>query len=168
MLSVIPDIDLLFPLFLQHRGPTHSILMAFAIFVPFFALWRMKTAPYFVALVQHSLIGDYIAGGNVQLLWPLTGEHFGMSIGIESQINIALEWSLFLASMVVMVRVGDLAVFLQPHGSNLILTVPTFTVLLPTFLSFPLYVPGWLILPHLIYLCVFLASIFVDVYKVLK
>ncbi len=168
MLSVAPDIDLLFPLFLQHRGPTHSILMAFAIFVPFFALWHTKAVPYFAALIQHSLIGDYIAGGNVQLLWPLTGELFGMSIGIESQTNIALEWALFLASMVIMVRMGDLRVLLQPHSSNLILSVPTFTVLLPTFFCFPLYVPVWLILPHLIYLCVFLASIFADIYKVLK
>lgn len=168
MLSVVPDIDLLFPLFLQHRGPTHSIIVAFIVFVPFFVLYRGKVLPYFVALIQHSLFGDYLAGGNVQLLWPLSEERFGVSIGIESPINLALEWVLFLASMVVMVRVGDLRVLLQPHDSNLILSVPTFTVLLPTFLCFPLYVPVWLILPHLIYLFIFLASIFVDVYKVLR
>jgi len=168
MLSVVPDVDLLFPLFLQHRGPTHSILMAFMVFVPFFAVYGRKVIPYFLALVQHSLIGDYVAGGNVQLLWPAAGQYFGMTIGIESSINVTLEWVLFLASMVFMVKMGDLAVLLQPHDSNLILAVPTFTVLLPTFLFFPLYVPVWLILPHLVYLFVFLASMFVDVSKAFR
>ncbi|MGB9853553.1 MAG: metal-dependent hydrolase [Candidatus Bathyarchaeales archaeon] len=168
MLSVAPDIDLLFPLFIQHRGPTHSIIMAFVVFVPFFVVYRRKAIPYFAAFVQHSLIGDYVAGGNVQLLWPVTGRYFGVAIGIESPINITLEWVFFLASMILMVKMGDLAVLLQPHNSNLILAVPTFTVLLPTFLCFPLYVPVWLILPHLIYLFMFLASMFVDVYKFLK
>ena len=168
MLSVLPDLDLLFPLFLRHRGPTHSILMAFVVFVPFFAVYRRKGVPYFLAFVQHSLIGDYIAGGNVQLLWPVSGQYFGMTIGIESAINMTLEWMFFLVSIIFMVRMGDLAALLQPHNHNLILAVPTFTVLLPTFLRFPLYVPVWLFLPHLIFLCMFLASIFVDVYKVLK
>ena len=168
MLSVVPDLDLLFPLFLQHRGPTHSIIVAFLFFVPFFAVYGRKVIPYFAALVQHSLIGDYVAGGNVQLLWPVTGQYFGMTIGIESPINITLEGVLFLTSMISMMKIGDLAVLLQPHNSNLILAVPAFTVLLPTFLFFPLHVPVWLILPHLVYLFIFLASMFFDVSKAFR
>jgi hypothetical protein len=38
---------------------------------------------------------------------------------------------------------------------NLVLTVPIFTVLLPTFLGFPLRVPILLVPPHLFYLAIF-------------
>ena len=37
--------------------------------------------------------------------------------------------------------------------------IPIFTVLLPTFLSYPLSVPAWLIVPHLVYMVLFAASV---------
>jgi membrane-bound metal-dependent hydrolase YbcI (DUF457 family) len=76
-LSVIPDVDILIPP-IVHRGPTHSILMAFIVFIPIFALYHKNALPYFAALIQHSLISDYVAGGKVQLLWPLTTQTFGL------------------------------------------------------------------------------------------
>ena len=166
-LSILPDIDILIP-FLTHRGPTHSVLVAFVVFLPLFAVFRKKAVPYFLALLQHSLISDYIAGGQIQLLWPVTIQQYGMGIGIKSQTNMAIEWIAFLAATIVMFKAKDLAVLFQPHNSNLILTIPTFTVLLPTFLSFPLDVPQWLILPHLIYLSIFSASIIIDISQALK
>ncbi len=164
MLSVIPDVDLLIP-FLKHRGPTHSIITSLIIFIPIFAIYHKKAAPYFIALIQHSLIGDYIAGGGTQLLWPITTQHFGTSLSIKSQTNITIEWAIFLTSMIIMLKTKDAAKLLQPHNSNLTLAIPTFTVLLPTFLSFPIDVPAWLIVPHLVYMAIFLASIAIDLHK---
>jgi membrane-bound metal-dependent hydrolase YbcI (DUF457 family) len=40
-LSVIPDVDILIP-YVAHRGPTHSILMAFIVFIPIFALYHAR------------------------------------------------------------------------------------------------------------------------------
>lgn len=167
MLSVVPDIDLLIP-FIEHRGPTHSIITSLIIFVPIFAIYHKKATPYLIAMIQHSLIGDYIAGGGIQLLWPITTQHFGTSLSIKSQTNITIEWIIFLTSMIIMLKTNDTAKLLQPHNSNLILNIPTFTVLLPTFLSFPLDVPPWLIPPHLVYMSMFSASIIIDIYKILK
>jgi membrane-bound metal-dependent hydrolase YbcI (DUF457 family) len=158
VLSVIPDIDILIP-FLEHRGPTHSIITALIVFIPIFAIYRQKAAPYFLALASHSLIGDYIAGGRTQLFWPATLNHYGMELPIQSPTNIALEWALFLTSTIIMLKSRDIFTFFKKKNTNLILSIPTFTVLLPTFLSFPLDVPEWLILPHLAYLAMFLASI---------
>jgi membrane-bound metal-dependent hydrolase YbcI (DUF457 family) len=167
MLSIIPDIDILFP-FLQHRGPTHSLIAASIVFIPIFIVYRKRAIPYLVALVQHSLVGDYIAGGRVQLLWPITTQDFGTSIDIRSPINITLEWVMFLTFIIVMLKTKDTAMFLQPHNSNLILFIPTFTVLLPPFLGFPLDVPISLIPPHIFYILLFSASIIIDLSKVLK
>ena len=164
VLSVIPDIDILVPA-IEHRGPTHSIIVAFIVFVPIFAVYRKKAAPYLIALVQHSLIGDYIAGRQIQLLWPTTTQCYGTGINIRSQTNTAIEWILFLISIIIMLKTRDTAKLFQPHNTNLILTVPTFTLLLPTFLSFPLQVPTWLTPPHLAYMSMFSASIIISLFK---
>jgi membrane-bound metal-dependent hydrolase YbcI (DUF457 family) len=165
-LSIIQDIDILIPI-LEHRGPTHSIIIAFLAFIPILAIYRKKAIPYLLALIQHSLIGDYIAGGQVQLLWPITTQHYGIGINIKSQTSMALEWIIFVASMSVMLKTKDIALLFKPHNSNLILTVPIFTVLLPTFLSYPLDVPIALILPHLVYLVLFSTSTIIDVLHIL-
>jgi membrane-bound metal-dependent hydrolase YbcI (DUF457 family) len=166
-LSVIPDIDILIP-YVEHRGPFHSIIIAIIIFIPIFAIYHKKAAPYLIALIQHSLIGDYVAGGQVQLLWPLTSNPFGIEISIRSSTNITLEWLIFIAAAIVMVKTKDTHAILQPHNSNLILAIPTFTVLLPTFLAFPLEVPLPLIPPHIIFLILFLASLSIDLKNIIN
>jgi membrane-bound metal-dependent hydrolase YbcI (DUF457 family) len=161
-LSIIPDIDLLIP-FLEHRGLTHSIVIASIVFVPVFAICHKRAAPYFIALIQHSLVGDYLAGGKTQLLFPISTQYYGTGLSIQSQTNLALEWAVFLASMLIMVAVKDINVFFQPHNSNLILALPMFTVLLPTMLTFPIQVPPALIPPHVAYLILFVTSISIEV-----
>jgi membrane-bound metal-dependent hydrolase YbcI (DUF457 family) len=167
-LSVIPDIDILFSRFLEHRGPTHSIITALIIFAPIIAVYRKQALPYCIAVIQHSLIGDYVTGGRIQLLWPVTTQYYGTSISIMSSTNIALEWTMFLISIAVMTKTRDIAKFRAPHNSNLILAIPLFTVLLPAVLSFPLEVPVSLILPHLAYLLLFSLAIILDLSKLLN
>jgi len=142
--------------------------MTFTVFIPIFAIYHKKAIPYFIALIQHSLTGDYIAGGRIQIFWPITTQYYGTGVSIKSSTNITLEWLIFLTSIIIMLKAKDTATLFQPHNSNLILSIPTFTVLLPTFLSFPLEVPAWLIPPHLAYMSVFSASIIIDLFKVLK
>lgn len=166
-LSVIQDVDLLIPI-IEHRGPFHSLVTATIIFIPIFALYRRKAAPYFVALIQHSLLCDYIAGGGVQLLWPITSQPYGIGISIKGLTNITLEWLMFLPAAILMLKTKDAKELLQPHNSNLILAIPTFTVLLPTFLAFPLEVPMALIPPHIICLILFLTSMLIDIRKFLS
>ena len=168
VLSIVPDIDILFDFLFNsdiHRGPTHSVIMAILIFIPFFVLYRKKSVPYFVALASHSLIADLIIGGNLQLLWPLSASEFGLYelgfpyIDIYSPINIALEFTLFIVALLVMLKTRDLLHFFRNSKLNLVLVIPIFTVLLPTLASYPLTVPILLILPHLFYLLLFAISV---------
>ena len=173
-LSVIPDIDILFSnqylQLLEHRGPTHSIITSLIVFIPFFVVYRKRAVPYFVALVQHSLIGDYIAGGTlgIQLLWPITAQHFAINIDIRSPANVTIEWIMFLTSMIVMLKTKDTATFFRQQRSNLILIIPTATVLLPPFLSIPLGVPLWLTPPHIVYIALFLTAIIIELPQIPK
>ncbi len=161
-LSIIPDIDLIIPR-LAHRGPTHSIIAATLLFIPLFIMYKKRATAYYVAVIQHSLIGDFIPGGRIQLLWPLTNQYYGIELGIRSLMNITAEWVLFIISIIIMIRTKQITRLLQPHPSNLLLTIPAATALLPTFLGFPLEIPTSLILPHLAYLGLFAASFLIDI-----
>ncbi|MEM3697160.1 MAG: metal-dependent hydrolase [Candidatus Bathyarchaeia archaeon] len=165
-LSVAPDIDLLIP-FVEHRGPFHSILTTIVIFIPAIVLFGKGAFPYLAALLQHSLLGDFITG-NVQLFWPLTTQLYGTGMDIESLANIIAEWTMLMAMLIGMLKARDLQLLLKPNNSNIILVIPTLTVLLPSFLAFPLRVPAALIIPHLLMLAIFLASIFTDVRKAIQ
>ena len=172
-LSVIPDIDILLENIglaqvVPHRGPMHSFVAALIVFIPFFAVYRKKAVPYFVALVQHALIGDYLTGGKLQLLWPLTSQQFGTATSIFSMENVTLEFLLFVSSIALLLVTRDLYALFRPHHSSLVLAAPTFTVLLPIFLSYPLEVPVLLILPHLVYTLMFLAIIVIEVVRLLR
>jgi len=164
VLSIIPDADLLFS-FIGHRGPTHSVLVMLAALIPFFAVYGKKAVPYFLALAQHALIGDYVTSGTmgVQLFWPLTNQSYGFGIAIRTQTNVALEWIAFLAAVIIMIKTRDITKFFQTHKSNLLLSIPTFTTLLPTLASFPLGVPLWLVPPHIFYTLIFSIAIILAV-----
>ena len=164
--SVFPDSDILIP-GLEHRGPLHSVIVFCLLFIPIFLLYKKRAVPYFVAVIQHLIIGDYLTGGT-QLLWPVSNDMYGLNIGIASLTNITLEWVLFLISITVMFKTQDVLSLFKHHSSNLILSVPVLTVLLPTLISFPLYVPLELLIPHIVYLTIFGFSILLDWKAILK
>jgi hypothetical protein len=164
--SVFPDIDILIP-GLVHRGPLHSVILFCLLFLPIFAIYKKRAAPYFVAVIQHIIIGDYLIGGDLQLLWPLTPNLYGFHVDITSLTNIVLEWFLFIISMTFMVKTKDILLILKPHPSNMILAIPVLTVLLPTVISFPLYVPLALLIPHIVYLLLFTIPIIIDLRVIL-
>jgi len=138
------------------------------LFIPGLLIYGKKVAPYFIALSQHSLVGDCITGG-AQLLWPLTSANLcAVGIQITSLANVTVEWILFLTSFLIMQKTKESLALFQPHLSNLLLSIPTFTVLLPPLLSFPQYVPLALIIPHVTYLTIFTLSILVDFKAFLK
>jgi len=67
-----------------------------------------------------------------------------------------------------MIATKDVARLMRPRPSNLILTIPVFTVILPTVLRYPMQVPTWLMLPHIIYLAMFTASMLAAIPKAAK
>lgn len=107
-LSILPDVDLLIR-GLRHRGPTHSLLVAFIVFVPLLIIKKREMLAYFVVLLSHSAIGDYFVGGGVQLLWPVSQEwmKFPLAIGIKNPLEPVLELLLFVISIVVLVVSRD-------------------------------------------------------------
>lgn len=164
--SVLPDIDLF--LGLEHRGPTHSLIVYAAMFVPVFWLYGKQVVPVFVALAQHSLLGDLLIGSGVQVLWPAVSEWYGWQMQITSVLSISLEWTVFLMSLVLLWKTRDVMSLFQHHPFNLLLTIPVFTIILPAFLGFPMAVPIALVVPHLVFLAILVVSIMADLKLVSK
>jgi len=127
-----------------------------------FVLFGRRAAPYFIAMVQHAIIGDYLTSEGIQLLLPVTLDWYGIGIKLTSPTNILLEWVFFLASLAMMIKAKDALNLFQRHPSNLLLSIPAFAVLLPEMFSFPFSVPVELIIPHLTYLVLFIFSIFIS------
>jgi hypothetical protein len=171
VLSIIPDADILLGVEELHRGPTHSVIAAIVVFIPVFAIYRRKAVPYFLALISHSLIADFFIGGKIMLFWPLSSNLYGnywFYTSIWSITNVALEWTLFAIATLIMFKTGDLRLFFQNRKSNLLLAIPIVTVLLPTFVSYPLQVPIVLMPPHLFYLVLFSVSVLIVLVEILK
>ncbi len=167
LVSVLPDIDLIIP-WLEHRGPTHSLVIYALMFVPAFWVYGKQVVPIFVSLTQHVLVGDLITGEGVQVLWPIISKGYGTQMTIMSTLNISLEWALFLISLGVLWIAGDMMALFHHHPSNLLLTIPVFAIILPTFFSFPLTVPFELVIPHLAFLMLLTFSIVADLKQISK
>jgi hypothetical protein len=127
--------------------------------------------PYFIALASHSLVGDFFIGGHIMLFWPLSQAEYGnywFYIDIQSPVNIAVEWALFVIATLIMFKTKDVFLFFRNNRANLLLAIPILTVLLPTFVGFPQYVPISLVLPHLFYLVVFSYAVLIVVFRSLN
>ncbi|HVP40961.1 MAG TPA: metal-dependent hydrolase [Candidatus Krumholzibacteriaceae bacterium] len=157
-LSVLPDIDVLIPN-LNHRGPLHSIIVITLAFIPFFLYYKKQVAPSYVAIVQHSLIGDYFSGGGVQLLWPLATGFFGLNLAPVSQASISVELISFIFAVIILLVTKDMTVLLKPKKENLFLLLPEGAILGSIFLSLGFGLSVELLVAHLLFFTIFAVAI---------
>jgi membrane-bound metal-dependent hydrolase YbcI (DUF457 family) len=160
-LSLIPDVDMLIP-GLVHRSATHSIIVLTLVFIPIFLFYGKTSIPYFVAITQHALVGDFFMGG-IQMFWPLTSNWYGCGINVLSLTNISIEWATFLLAMIVLTKTNDLRLLFRSKKSNLLLTVPSGAIFVSSIIGARAIgmserAPTELLIPHLIFLTVFTFS----------
>jgi membrane-bound metal-dependent hydrolase YbcI (DUF457 family) len=161
--SVLPDFDLLFFMFLKHRGPTHSLLFITVLCLPFLLVYKKKALPYFVGMLSHSLIGDIFSGG-IQLFWPLSNNWVYVSnLGGRDTISVAMELSLFVVSTAVMLLNKDFQkYFFQTKTKRFYWLIPLGSVVGPLVLNNGHYgyLPTLLAIPSLFYMALFFWAMF--------
>jgi membrane-bound metal-dependent hydrolase YbcI (DUF457 family) len=178
IVSILPDVDIALDTISGaefHRGITHSLLFAVLLFVPFFWKYKKQAIPYFLALLSHSLIGDFVMGGNVLFLWPLQVgfglvQFGGPVIKVLSTGDEVAELALFLVATAVMYKTRDYHVFFKANKTNLLLLIPTATVLMPPLIGYPLAQPLLYTFPalaiaHIVYLILFVVAITITLHK---
>lgn len=135
MLGVLPDIDLLLrPFGVAHHTFIHSFFFWFIIFVPFLVVYRQKSIPYLVAVVQHFAFGDLLVG-NVMIFWPFSSSYFGVNIAMPSIIDVALETAGLLLAAGIIILNGDLRRLLSVDKGNIAMFLP-FLALVASMLFF--------------------------------
>ena len=124
LLSMVPDLDLLVH-GLDHRGPSHSVVVAFVVFAPLLLFRFRKSIIYFAVLVTHSLIGDYFTG-EVMLLWPFSHEGFVSPyiVSMRSPLEVYLELALFVIFLGVFLFMRDFEKLLKGRAESLLLLIP--------------------------------------------
>jgi len=129
-------------------------------------MYRKRAVPYFLALISHSLLGDFFIGGQLQLFWPFSSDSYGVQqigsyyLSIYSAVNIALEVTLFVAAMLTLYKTKDWKIFFRSEKTNLLLVIPIITVLLPSTIGYPFTNPlifsqPTLAVAHICYLVLF-------------
>ena len=109
--GAIPDLDLLtdqpFATIFGHHGIFHSWLAIVLCSIPFFFAYGAGTIPYFIAVIQHPLFGDFVTN-QIPLLFPWTLSQTGMNLSeTNPAAAVALEIFGFLLFLVVFVMSGD-------------------------------------------------------------
>lgn len=165
-LSLLPDVDLLVP-WIQHRGPTHSLLFMLVAAVALAAYSPRESPVYIAALSSHSLVGDMVSDGGVQLLWPFSGEWIRIAypVAMVSRLEVYVETGLFASMMLVMLLGGDLGRLLRLGSSGRLLFIPLATILLPAMFRYPLTVPRALVPQHLALLGIVGLSFIISLFK---
>jgi membrane-bound metal-dependent hydrolase YbcI (DUF457 family) len=132
--------------------------------IPLFVIYRKKAIPYYAALLSHVLVGDFVTGG-VELFWPLSHNLFGALNFDVTSLTIALtELILFLITLPLMYKLGDLKTLFKPHNRNWALIIPFGAVLGPLLRAGAgeeSSLPILLVVPSLIYIGLFSYSMFI-------
>jgi len=107
----------------MHRTFTHSFLFWFIVFVPLFIIFRLKSIPYFVAVVQHFAFGDLIMG-KVMIFWPFNSSLVGFGFGMPSVVDVTLETAGLVLAAGIIVYSGDLRRLLSVDKRNILMLLP--------------------------------------------
>jgi len=171
VVSIIADVDLLIP-GLEHRGPTHSLLLYLALAFPAILVWKKQAIPYLVAFASHPFLGDYLTspsvGEGVQLFFPLSSTWFSGGSEAALLTYVYAELTIFIAFLMLMLTTKDLTTLIKHHPSNLLLIIPISTALFPVFLEFPISVPPELLIPHLVLLFLLVLSVLIDITHLMR
>jgi membrane-bound metal-dependent hydrolase YbcI (DUF457 family) len=124
LLGILPDADLLFSnIGVMHRTFTHSIFFWTIIFVPLFIIFRLKSVPYFVAVVQHFAFGDLLIG-KVMMFWPFNSSQIGFNIAMPSIVDVTLEIAGLLLALAIIIYSRDLKRLFSVDKNNILMLLP--------------------------------------------
>jgi membrane-bound metal-dependent hydrolase YbcI (DUF457 family) len=128
LLGILPDGDLLLGnLGAVHRTFTHSFFFWIIIFVPLFIIFRLKSVPYFVAVVQHFAFGDLLMG-KVMIFWPFSSAQVGLGFAMPSLIDVTLELTGLILALAIIIYSKDLKRLFSVDKNNILMLLPLLAI----------------------------------------
>lgn len=144
ILGILPDFDLFLGRYgVMHHTFFHSIFFWLIFFLPaIISLGWKLVVPYFAALLQHFVFGDFLVG-DVMLFWPFNFSFFGFNSNMLSSIDAILEITGLVLAIVVLYYRNDLKRLLSVNLSNVLMVFP----LLALFSSMIYFTVDWPVIP---------------------
>lgn len=108
-----------------HRA-LHSWMIASIVYLPFLILYGATSLPYYVAVVQHPLIGDFLAN-DVPLFYPFTTEEYGLLLSTyDLKLLVGLEIAIVTIFFVIVKNGSQIFINGSRLNLSLILVSPLY------------------------------------------
>lgn len=148
ILGVLPDFDLFLGKYgVVHHTFFHSIFFWFLLFLPAMIKFGWKLVlPYFVALLQHFVFGDFLVG-DVMLFWPFDFSFLGFNSTMLSSLDAGLEITGLVLAIVVLYYRNDLKGLVSVNLKNVLMVFP----LLALVSSMIYFTVDWPVIPLIDY-----------------
>ena len=158
--SLLPDVDFYIP-GLRHMGPTHSVVFALIMFTPLFLFRGWRIVPYFLGFISHTVFGDLITNRGIMLFWPFSSRMVFLRspISLLRMYRIYYELFFFALFLIVFLVTRDYTRVRNESNAKFLLVMPLTAVIQPLLFGYPVDIPGYLVLPHIVYLGIVMYSL---------
>jgi len=130
--GVFPDFDIYFKPLIQHHTYTHSLIILLPICAVLIIRFKSLGLAFSAGILSH-LVADSIVG-TIPPLYPLSDFQLGISLGLPSPADTALEVGALALVLVVAYLNGDYKLVTQSHRGGIYLAIPMVSIVTLTIL----------------------------------
>jgi hypothetical protein len=130
--GVLPDFDIYFKPLIQHHTYTHSLIILLPICAVLVLRFRGLGLAFSAGILSH-LVADSIVG-TIPPLYPLSDFQLGISLGLPSPADTALEVGAFGIVLALAYLNGDYKLVTGSHRESVYLAIPMVSIVTLTLL----------------------------------
>ena len=130
--GVLPDFDIYFNPLIQHHTYTHSLIILLPTSAVLVARFKGLGLAFSAGILSH-LVADSIVG-TIPAFYPLSSFQFGISLGLPSPADTALEVGALGLVLVLAYLNGDYKLVTQPQRESLYFVIPMVSIVTLTLL----------------------------------
>lgn len=130
--GVLPDFDIYFKPLIQHHTYTHSLIILIPVCAVLVIRFKALGMAFSAGLLSH-LLADSIVG-TIPPLYPMSDFQMGISLGLPSPTDTALEVGALGLVLFLAYLNGDYKLVTQYHREGIYLAIPTVSIVTLTLL----------------------------------
>ena len=130
--GTLPDFDIYFRPWIQHHTYTHSLIILLPICTVLVVRFKGLGLAFSAGILSH-LVADYLVG-TIPPLYPLSNYQPGISLGLPSLADTALEVGALGVVFILGYFNGDYKLVIRPQKASLFLSLPLVAIVTLSFL----------------------------------
>jgi len=130
--GVLPDFDIYFKPFIQHHTYSHSLVVLLPICAVLIVRFKGLGLAFSTGILSHLVADSFV--GTIPPLYPLSDFQLGISLGLPSPADTALEIGAFGLVLALASLNGDQKLVTKPHRESVYLAIPMVSIVTLTLL----------------------------------